>query len=289
MDLYNKGARLEEILEENLPIEVKVNVLFDVLKNVLDEGAIRARTIRFKLQKYVNSTNINERVYALDVIASDGNGAKVVPSDEDLEKSLEDVVYWISENIAKKYVQNKIEADVEKALVERQDKFMDELRVSIIKKQKGKENTKTTAKLERLEKLDAKHINKNVMSLLRPENFEEVVGQERAVRSLISKMSSPYPQHIILYGPPGVGKTSAARLALEAAKKLKFTPFDEDSKFVEVDGTTLRWDPREITNPLLGSVHDPIYQGSKRDLAEIGVPEPKTGLVTEAHGGVIIH
>ena len=287
MDLYNKGARLEEILEENLPIEVKVNVLFDVLKNVLDEGAIRARTIRFKLQKYVNSTNINERVYALDVIASDGNGAKVVPSDEDLEKSLEDVVYWISENIAKKYVQNKIEADVEKALVERQDKFMDELRVSIIKKQKGKENTKTTAKLERLEKLDAKHINKNVMSLLRPENFEEVVGQERAVRSLISKMSSPYPQHIILYGPPGVGKTSAARLALEAAKKLKFTPFDEDSKFVEVDGTTLRWDPREITNPLLGSVHDPIYQGSKRDLAEVGVPEPKTGLVTEAHGGVL--
>ena len=287
MDLYNKGARLEEILEENLPIEVKVNVLFDVLKNVLDEGAIRARTIRFKLQKYVNSTNINERVYALDVIASDGNGAKVVPSDEDLEKSLEDVVYWISENIAKKYVENKIEADVEKALVERQDKFMDELRVSIIKKQKGKENTKTTAKLERLEKLDAKHINKNVMSLLRPENFEEVVGQERAVRSLISKMSSPYPQHIILYGPPGVGKTSAARLALEAAKKLKFTPFDEDSKFVEVDGTTLRWDPREITNPLLGSVHDPIYQGSKRDLAEVGVPEPKTGLVTEAHGGVL--
>ena len=287
MDLYNKGARLEEILEENLPIEVKVNVLFDVLKNVLDEGAIRARTIRFKLQKYVNSTNINERVYALDVIASDGNGAKVVPSDEDLEKSLEDVVYWISENIAKKYVQNKIESEVEKALVERQDKFMDELKLSIIKKQKGKENTKTTAKLERLEKLDAKHINKNVMSLLRPENFDEIVGQERAVRSLISKMSSPYPQHIILYGPPGVGKTSAARLALEAAKKLKFTPFDEDSKFVEVDGTTLRWDPREITNPLLGSVHDPIYQGSKRDLAEVGVPEPKTGLVTEAHGGVL--
>ena len=287
MDLYNKGARLEEILEENLPIEVKVNVLFDVLKNVLDEGAIRARTIRFKLQKYVNSTNINERVYALDVIASDGNGAKVVPSDEDLEKSLEDVVYWISENIAKKYVQNKIEADVEKALVERQDKFMDELRVSIIKKQKGKENTKTTAKLERLEKLDAKHINKNVMSLLRPENFEEVVGQERAVRSLISKMSSPYPQHIILYGPPGVGKTSAARLALEAAKKLKFTTFDLVSNFDVVDCTTLRLDQRERTYTLLGSVHDPIYQGSKRDLAEVGVPEPKTGLVTEAHGGVL--
>lgn len=83
------------------------------------------------------------------------------------------------------------------------------------------------------------------------------------------------------------GKTTAARLALDEVKKLSFTPFDDKSKFVEVDGTTLRWDPREITNPLLGSVHDPIYQGSKRDLAEVGIPEPKPGLVTQAHGGIL--
>ena len=74
---------------------------------------------------------------------------------------------------------------------------------------------------------------------------------------------------------------------MEEARKLKFTPFDKTAKFVEVDGTTLRWDPREVTNPLLGSVHDPIYQGAKRDLAESGIPEPKLGLVTEAHGGVL--
>src|SRR3712207_9407876 len=49
----------------------------------------------------------------------------------------------------------------------------------------------------------------------------------------------------------------------------------------------MRWDPREIVNPLLGSVHDPIYQGSKRDLSESGIPEPKPGLVTDAHGGVL--
>ena len=287
MNSINDGTKLAEIVESDLPLEAKVNVLFDILKNVLDEGAIRARTVRFKLQRYINSTNINERVYALNVIASDGNGAKVVPNDDYVKETLEDVVYWISEAIAKKYLQSKIELEVEKALVERQDKFMDELKLSIIKKQKGKENSKTHAKLERLEKLDSKNINKNAMTLLRPENFEEVVGQGRAVGSLISKMASPYPQHIILYGPPGVGKTSAARLALQVAKELTVTPFDEDSKFVEVDGTTLRWDPREITNPLLGSVHDPIYQGSKKDLAEVGVPEPKTGLVTEAHGGVL--
>src|SRR5690606_30051374 len=52
-------------------------------------------------------------------------------------------------------------------------------------------------------------------------------------------------------------------------------------------GATLRWDPREVTNPLLGSVHDPIYQGARRELADRAVPEPKPGLVTEAHGGVL--
>ncbi|MDB1956816.1 Lon family ATP-dependent protease [Clostridium tertium] len=286
MKTYDE-TNIESILDSELSLDAQVNVINQILNNVLDEGAVRARIVRFKLQKYANSPNICERVYALNVIASDGKGIKSVPSDEELRGVLEDTIYYISENIARKYVQNKVETQVEKALQERQDKFMDDIKLSILKKQKGPESAKTTKKLERLEELDSKKINKNVMSLLRPETFDEVVGQERAIKSLISKMASPYPQHIILYGPPGVGKTSAARLALEEAKKLQSTPFDGDSKFVEVDGTTLRWDPREITNPLLGSVHDPIYQGSKKDLAEIGVPEPKTGLVTEAHGGVL--
>ena len=43
---------------------------------------------------------------------------------------------------------------------------------------------------------------------------------------------------------------------------------------------------REATGLPTG-IYDPIYQGSKRDLAEVGIPEPKTGLVTEAHGGVL--
>ncbi|WP_430748824.1 Lon family ATP-dependent protease [Clostridium intestinale] len=274
-------------MNNELSLESQVNVLFDILKNVLDEGAIRARTVKYKLQKYVKSDSIYERVYALNKIASDGKGIKVVPDSKNIHEVMEEVFGWVSEELARKYIQNRIESDVEQALMERQDKYIDEMRLGIIRKQKGPENAKTLKKYADLEVLDARKTSKNIMSLLRPSDFDEIVGQERAIKSLLSKMASPYPQHIILYGPPGVGKTTAARIALEAVKKMNFTPFDEDSKFVEVDGTTVRWDPREITNPLLGSVHDPIYQGSKRDLAEIGVPEPKPGLVTEAHGGVL--
>ncbi len=287
MKLNEQIRFLQGVVGGDLPIESQINVLFDILKNVLDDGAIRARTVRHKLKDYVSSKSLAERAYALNMIASDGAGIEVVPPDDKINEVLEDTIVWISEEIAKKYVQREIETKVERAIMEKQEKYIDEMRLSILKKEKGTENQKTKKKLEELEALDAKVTNKNIMSFLRPDSFKEIIGQERAIKSLISKLSSPYPQHIILYGPPGVGKTTAARIALEEARKLNFTPFDEDSKFVEVDGTTLRWDPREITNPLLGSVHDPIYQGSKRDLADVGVPEPKPGLVTEAHGGVL--
>ncbi|HCW03222.1 MAG TPA: ATP-dependent protease, Lon family [Clostridium sp.] len=275
-------------ITDKMSLESQVKVLYEVANNVLDQGAVKARVTKYKLQKYIKSEDINKRIYALDKIVSDGKGkAETVPSDEEIHIILKDINKWLSEAVARRYVQREIESQVEQALIDRQDKYVDEIRLGIIRKQKGPENAKTLKKYASLEVLESKKLSKNIQSLLRPESFEEIVGQERAIKALISKLASPYPQHIILYGPPGVGKTTAARLALEEAKKLAHTPFSKTAKFIEVDGTTLRWDPREITNPLLGSVHDPIYQGSKRDLADIGVPEPKPGLVTEAHGGVL--
>lgn len=287
MNSYENSNILEEVISRNLSLESKIDALYGIAKNVLDKGAFRARTIRFKLDKYIQSSDPCDRIFALNTILSEGKGLKGVPKEDELEKSVEATIGLISDELAKKYVQNKIEAQVEQSIMEKQEKYIDEVRLSVINKQKGAENKKTLGKLNNLIELDSKVTSKNIMSFLRPQNFDQVIGQDRAIKSLISKLSSPYPQHIILYGPPGVGKTTAARLALDKVKEIPFTPFDEKSKFVEVDGTTLRWDPREITNPLLGSVHDPIYQGSKRDLAEVGIPEPKPGLVTEAHGGVL--
>jgi len=50
---------------------------------------------------------------------------------------------------------------------------------------------------------------------------------------------------------------------------------------VEVDATTLRFDERGIADPLIGSVHDPIYQGAGA-YGVAGIPQPKPGAVTKA-------
>lgn len=278
---------LEQDTGENISLDVQVDILFEILKKLLKDSIIRSRIVKFKLQKYIESDDICERLYAINKIASNGEGVQIIPTENNAMQVLKETSDLIVDMLARRYVENNIEKEVEKFLIDKQEKYIEEIKLSVIKKQKGSENTKTLKKYEELEKLDSKKLNNDIQYLLRPNSFSQIIGQERAIKSLLSKIASPYPQHIILYGPPGVGKTSAARLALEEVKKLKYTPFEHEAKFIEVDGATLRWDPREITNPLLGSVHDPIYQGSKRDLAETGIPEPKVGLVTKAHGGVL--
>ncbi|MDF2504002.1 MULTISPECIES: Lon family ATP-dependent protease [Clostridium] len=272
---------------KQVPLEAQVNILLQTLKNIFDQGTIKSRIVKYKLQKLMKSEDVYKKLYALNKIVCGNNGIDTVPTEQNANDVLEATNRSLVEYVAKKYIENKLQSEVEQVLMDKQEKYIEEVKMGIIKKKKGPENAKTLKRLEDFRELDAKKRSKNIQSILRPEAFSEIVGQERAIKAILSKIASPYPQHIILYGPPGVGKTTAARIALDEAKKLKYTPFEETSKFVEVDGTTLRWDPREITNPLLGSVHDPIYQGSKRELAEIGVPEPKTGLVTEAHGGVL--
>ena len=172
-------------------------------------------------------------------------------------------------------------------MAERHQEYVKDLKLEALRESGGPETPASQAKLEELQALSQRSLAASALQQLRPQTLRDVVGQEAAIRALLAKISSPYPQHAILYGPPGVGKTTVARLVLEVAKSRPYTPFAKDAPFVEASGTTLRWDPRETINPLLGSVHDPIYQGSRREFADAGVPEPKLGLVTRAHGGVL--
>ncbi|MFZ5942756.1 MAG: ATP-dependent protease LonB [Bacillota bacterium] len=160
---------------------------------------------------------------------------------------------------------------------------------NLLKNQQGNKvavQKESRKELDKLEKMRSIKLTEPLASSTRPTKFSEIVGQEEGIKTLIAALCGPNPQHVIVYGPPGVGKTAAARLVLEHAKTSIHSPFKADSIFVEVDGATSRFDERGIADPLIGSVHDPIYQGAGA-MGMAGIPQPKPGAVTKAHGGVL--
>ncbi|MFD2612543.1 ATP-dependent protease LonB [Paenibacillus gansuensis] len=140
--------------------------------------------------------------------------------------------------------------------------------------------------MEKLRKLRSVSLTKPLAEKTRPATMQDIVGQKEGLRALKAALCGANPQHVIIYGPPGVGKTAAARVVLEEAKKNPMSPFLNDAKFTEIDATTARFDERGIADPLIGSVHDPIYQGAGA-MGVAGIPQPKPGAVTKAHGGVL--
>ena len=147
-------------------------------------------------------------------------------------------------------------------------------------------NRENKKEMELLKKMRSISLTVPLTEKSRPEKFNEVIGQEKGIKALKAALCGANPQHVIIYGPPGVGKTAAARLVLKEAMKNSKSPFKEKAKFVEIDATTLHFDERGIADPLIGSVHDPIYQGAG-SLGIAGIPQPKPGAVTKAHGGIL--
>ncbi|MGB8964827.1 MAG: Lon family ATP-dependent protease [Candidatus Cybelea sp.] len=264
-----------------------VSALYEMLASVLGQDKVVLRAGKVNALKMMRSQNLPDRLCALQRLVLEDPTRERTTTRAQQRKALAEIEEAMADVLAQQRAEESIERRANEKMAERQQEYFKDLKLEALRESSGPETPSSQAKLEELEALSQRSLAASALQQLRPQTLRDVVGQEAAIRALLAKMSSPYPQHAILYGPPGVGKTTVARLVLEVAKSRPYTPFAKDAPFVEASGTTLRWDPRETVDPLLGSVHDPIYQGSRREFADGGVPEPKLGLVTRAHGGVL--
>ncbi len=264
-----------------------VTALYEMLGSVLGQDKLVLRAGKVNALKMMRSQNLPDRLCGLARLVLEDPTRERATTRAQQRKALAEIEEAMADVIAQRHAEDSIERRVNEKMTERHQEYVKDLKLEALRESGGPETPASEAKLEELEALSQRTLAASALQQLRPQALREVVGQEAAVRALLAKISSPFPQHAILYGPPGVGKTTVARLVLDVAKSRPYTPFAKDAPFVEASGPTLRWDPRETINPLLGSVHDPIYQGSRREFADAGVPEPKLGLVTRAHGGVL--
>ena len=281
-------SQLQVQQPESLLLDKEIDALYGLLEDMLGREKLVLNAGRMQSLYLMRSENRCERVLGLQRLILGDPLVAPVPQ----ESQLPGIISALTDKLADMQVRRELRHNLEQKVNDRMEQehqdYVRELKKEVFKEEHPKaESPQAASKRKKLDKLEKIHLTESVMDLLRPQSLAEIVGQEKAVKSLLAKLSSPYPQHLLLYGPPGVGKTTAARLVLEVARKKASSPFAEDAPFVETDGTTLSWDPRNTTNPLLGSVHDPIYQGAQRLLADSGVPEPKPGLVTDAHGGIL--
>ena len=293
MNFFNKFLRSKQPsvafkATEDDQLKRQVAAIYGLYSGIIGSEKLVLKAGKLDALQLMKSDSVPERVMALQKLIFEDPTVDKLPSLTEIPEILAEIEDELADMMARRVVEEKIEKKINEKMEERHLEYVKEIKMQVLKEDSNNvENPQTLKKYAMLEVLEQKKLTKSAMELVRPKSLDEIVGQERAAEALRAKLASPYPQHLILYGPPGVGKTTAARLVLEEAKKLRFTPFAQDAPFVEVDGTSLRWDPRDMTNPLLGSVHDPIYQGARRDLADTGVPEPKPGLATDAHGGIL--
>ena len=65
--------------------------------------------------------------------------------------------------------------------------------------------------MDKLMAMEETKLTEPLAEQTRPRTLEEIIGQENGIKALRAALCGPNPQHILIYGPPGVGKTAAAR------------------------------------------------------------------------------
>lgn len=124
---------------------------------------------------------------------------------------------------------------------------------NLLKNQQGNRiaiERESKKEIDKLRRLRAISLTEPLSERTRPREFSDVIGQVEGLRALRAALCGPNPQHVLVYGPPGVGKTAAARLLLTEAQANPLSPFKSEAKFVELDATTARFDERGIADPI---------------------------------------
>ena len=236
-----KDTITDNILKAEPSVSGQVVALYSILCDTYGTDHLVLKASKLGALELLRSDNLAERVLGLQIVVYEDPTLEEVPVASAIPGILDTIRDKVADIIARRHVEDDLERKIIEKMQQRQDEYIEEIKMMVLKERSSSpENAQTLKRLALLEKKEQTKLTRSVMEVLRPDSLEGIVGQERGVKALVSKIASPFPQHILIYGPPGVGKTSAARLALEEAKRHSATPFSQDAPFIEANGATLR-------------------------------------------------
>ena len=199
-------------LSRDAQIDEEIATIFRMLADTMGTERLVIQAGKMNAMALMRSEDRRERVLALMRILEEDPLLSPPPAETELPEILSRMTEQVAGILARRDLEDRIERKVNEKLEKDHEEYVDDIRRQVISEESpGAESPHDKKKREALEALEKVHLTQSVMELLRPKTFDEIVGQERAVRSLMAKLSSPYPQHLLLYGPPGNGKTMIAK------------------------------------------------------------------------------
>lgn len=121
---------------------------------------------------------------------------------------------------------------------------------------------------------------------IKPKFIRDIVGQDRGLSLLQEILYKSKPQHILIYGPQGVGKRIATRLVFQRARVRRNSFFDDQSIILELEASSLYSDGIKSQEVLGGVVKYLTFKNTDNH-APIRIGQIKPGAVIKAHRGIL--
>ena len=180
-------------------IDTEIAAIFRMLADTMGTERLVIQAGKMNAMSLMRSDDRRERVLALMRILEEDPLLSPPPSEVELPEIIARMTEQVAGILARRDLEDRIERKVNEKLEKDHEEYVEDIRRQVISEENpGAESPHDKKKREELEALENIHLTQSVMELLRPQNFDEIVGQERAVRSLMAKLSSPYPQHLPL-------------------------------------------------------------------------------------------
>ena len=197
--IFGKKKNIVIPIKQETEIDREISALYSIVVDVMGSDRLVLQAGKMDALRYLRSADPGERLLALRRILEENPTLGPVPKPSELHQEIIRISEMMADIVARRQVEDKIDRKVSEKLEKDHQEYVKDLRLQILKEEKpDAETPHDEKKRKELEKLEQVKLTQSVMELLRPKSLEEIIGQERAVKSLRAKLASPYPQHLIL-------------------------------------------------------------------------------------------